>query len=222
MKKTFGVLFLTLGILVSVALSAFGSAYSVQAENGCLMPPSGLKFDLSGELTGDPTNLIAIPELQARLSYGAFPILTVAGELVHHEGAQGLSALVKAYLSPTFGKKTGYTMYLGYDLGQGKFPMYGVSFWSNFEYLYAFANLEICTNADNTQSFRVTPGASLSLGQKMRINGELELNPADWSIGKARLGVNYLLNQHMSSTFFCQTRLNGEKLSIGAGLNLNI
>ncbi len=221
MKKLF-VLILTLMLLVSVTFAALGFSYSIQAENGAVLPPSGLNFDLNGQLAGDSRNLIAIPELQTSISYGAFPILTIAGELEHHEGAEGLSALVKAYLSPNVGKKTGYTVYLGYDLGQGRFPMYGVSLWSNLQYLYAFANLEMRTASDNTQSFQVTPGASLRLSQNMRVNGELELNPANWSIGKVRMGANYLLNQYMSSTFFCQTGFNGEPLSLGAGVNLKI
>lgn len=218
MQKSIAVIvavFLLLLAAASIACAnAVGgaNAYTLQAENGQLLPPSGLSLEANGTFVNGLT-----PNLEADLSYGAFPAVTVSGQFIQNEG--NTQTLVKALFSPAH-DSFGYTAYLGYDLGKAQIPMYGLTLWSNLNYVYTFVNVEArtATNGESA-SLWLTPGATVKLGSKLGLSGEVEAKADNFTLNSMRLGASYALNRHLQTKLTVETGLNGaSEHSINLGI----
>lgn len=206
MQKIILAFFAALFMLITVGTVTSANAYTLQAENGKLMPPSGLNLEADGLF-----NHGLVPNLEADVSYGAFPAITVTGQFIQ----DGLTndgnsqTIVKVAFSPlhdTFG----YTAYLGYDLGHAQIPMYGLTLWSDLNFLYGYINLEArADSGSEPAALWLTPGANVKLGSKLRISGEVEAKPDNFSLNQLRLGVSYAFNSHLQTKVTYETNLSG-------------
>ena len=202
MKKIMVATFITLVMLSLVSAVVHANPLSLAAENGIILPPTGVSFDLDTAFTGK-SQTSAAPELNARLSYGVFSSVTVAGEFSKSlaKDSDDGRKLVKVLFSP-FHENKGYTIYLGYDLDKGEIPIYGVSLWSNTKYLLTFINLQTNTQVEGTQNpLVISPGANLRITSKIRAGGEAEFKPSNWALQKLRVGANYAILNNVVAKF---------------------
>jgi hypothetical protein len=188
-KKTILATIAALILLTSSAVAALANPYTFGAENGRTLPPAGLGIDLSARFNQPDQEDKAF---NAEVSYGIAPSITLAGEL-RNVNQSDRQTLVKAYFNPRHNKTMGYTAYLGYDLGEQNIPMYGLSVWTNFNFLYGYLNVE--TGKATDDEMMITPGASLQLGSKLRLGGEVTMKADDWSSENLRLGASYALTR---------------------------
>jgi len=189
MRKLFTVIIAAFVLSLSVSVIALGNSYTLEAENGKLISPAGIGFDVGSSFTrGQEFSFSSMP-VTAQLSYGIRPSVTISGE-VSRIDANNRRMLVKAYYSPST-SAMGYTAYLGYDLTASEIPMGGVSFWLNSNLLYGFINLEANRESGET-ALLITPGVNLRIGSKLRLAGEVayQLNEGYQELG---LGASYEL-----------------------------
>jgi hypothetical protein len=196
-----------------VPVNALASTNLLQAETGVTLPPSGLEFT-GGASFGNPGS-----PFDLQLSYGAFPSVTIVGELTNqtlnpdgeaYPGGDSVRKLVKVLWSPAHNDQ-GYTVYLGYELDRAFIPFYGVSLWADYKYLLAFLNLQTTVSSIDgipVTPVTITPGLSLKFGSKWQVGGELEVKPGDWRTQKLRLGMDYALFQRIRAKVMIQTDLN--------------
>ena len=171
MRKLFTVIIAVFILTFSISVIALGNSYSLEAENGKLNSPAGIGFDVRTSFAQDQdVSLDSLP-ISAKLSYGIRPSVTISGE-VSRLNEDDREMLVKAYYSPST-SGMGYTAYLGYNLTESEIPMYGVSFWLNSNLVYGFVNLEANQETGDT-AVMVTPGASLRIGSRIRLAGEVD------------------------------------------------
>lgn len=198
MKKTVASIVATLFLLLAVTAGAFGTADSLQAESGRILAPAGLGADLttSYQRTTNTGSLI----VATKLSYGLSPSITLTGEFDNNNRA-GLNLL----FSPMH-EGMGYTVYAGYDLKAAGISRFGLSMWTDMRWAFAFVNFE--TGRDGSL-FRVTPGASMRLGSKLGISGEIEMGSEEWSLQELRLGASYALNRKVKAKLAYRTGLTG-------------
>jgi hypothetical protein len=218
--KNLSVAITTLLLLGLTANLAWGNAYTIKAENGRILAPAGLGVNLN-------SNLAASSGFTAQASYGIARTVTLAADwqqknlTLEAPTLEGMQ--LKAYFSPTRGN-SGYTAYLGYNPSQQEFTNYGVSFWNNFKFLYAFANVEFLqTTADRKQAIKLTPGVSLRLTQRLRVAGELTTNPFDWKGEEFGVGAGYQLYDRLTAKVGLTQMLTGQKgrtYSVGVALEM--
>ncbi len=208
MQKITSIAVLILVLLISVTGVAFGSPETIRAENGLVLPPTGLEIDFNSNIINTNASLEMVPSFTASVSYGAFPSVTITGEFTKSFNNNDLDGkLVKLYFSPSQ-ESTGYTAYLGYDLDKAAIPLYGVSLWFNSDNLLAFVNLETRKNAQSGETpFMITPGGNLRLG-KLRIGGEVSMKPEDWSFQDVRAGISYAVFQRIYAKFSVDNAFN--------------
>lgn len=182
MKKLVIATGFALCLAVFSSTAAFANIYSVNAENGKLLPPAGLGFEIN---TGFAPGNLSSPQIDAELGYGISPLVTITGEF--HKDDLTREKLFKAYYSP-MRRNSGYTLYLGYDPDQNDFPLYGLSLWMNNKLLFAFVNLGYERTAGQiTNPLLISPGLSVRFG-KLRFGAEAELLPEGFAC--ERIGVN--------------------------------
>ena len=192
MKKVILVTIAVIVVTMFASVAALANPYTIGAENGRIMPPAGLGLDLNSVIGQAHQSPLA---LDAQLSYGVSSSVTLAGEVQDLTGSNP-DMMAKLYYSPTH-DGTGYTAYLGYDLAKNNLPVYGLSMWSDFKYLFAFVDLESNQNQDKG-SMMITPGATLKLGSKLRVGGEMSLKMENWTEQHLRIGGSYALSKKMS------------------------
>ncbi|MGE5582616.1 MAG: hypothetical protein ACM3X9_08755 [Bacillota bacterium] len=206
MKRTLLAFTVTLTLLLMVTAVALGNDLTLRAENGKILAPAGLGFEISSQFNrgADVTN--GSPVYGAQVSYGISPAITIVGQFQNDFQKDGFSqAIIKALFSPTR-EGNGYTLYAGYDLNTSKIGAYGISLWYNSKYLYAFTNLEAGNRVQTPDSsFMITPGVNLRIGSKFRIGGELELKPENWSYQEFRAGVNYYFSKKIAAKLGVET-----------------
>lgn len=194
MKKFITVLAMTLILVGSAVSAALANPMSLRAENGLVMPASGLNLDLGTDFALHNSSATAsTPSLHAQLNYGAFPGLTVAAALeapMNATDVNDVQKVVKLYYSPIHDGR-GYTLYLGYDLDKAMIPAYGLSLWADSKLLLGYVNLEARSANQGTTAVMITPGANLRLGSKLRIGAEVEVEPESWKMGDIVLGASY-------------------------------
>jgi hypothetical protein len=192
-------------LLLSLSGVVYGDALALQAENGKILAPAGFGLDLNGAfLAGQSSS----PLYSAQLSYGVTPAITIAGVWMGNfkDGYNG-QELLKALFSPTHGRN-GYTLYGDYDLTESKVSCYGISLWTDYRFLYAYANLESRNAiADQTAGLVLTPGVSVKLGSRLSLGGEAEYKTAGWGGQELRLGASYRLNRKIAAKFQFETSL---------------
>ncbi len=188
-RKTFFVTVAVVVMLITLSVAAFANPYTLGAENGKILAPAGLGFDLFANVNQPQQTGIS---LNSELSYGISSALTLTGSF-RNLNSDDRQTMVKAFFSPMHGG-TGYTVYLGYDLGAGEIPVYGLSLWSDMKYLFGYVNLE-----SNDQTLTVTPGVNVRFGSKLRVGGELALNLSDGSKQNLRLGTSYALSKKLNA-----------------------
>ncbi len=170
MRKLFTVIIAAFILSLSLSVVALGNSYSLEAENGKLNSPAGLGFDVKTNFSqGQEVSIDSMP-INAKLSYGIRPSVTISGE-VSRSSENERQMLLKAYYSPST-SAMGYTAYLGYNLSASEIPMYGVSFWLNSDLVYGFVNLEANNELDDT-ALIVTPGVNVRIGSRLRLAGEV-------------------------------------------------
>jgi len=186
MKKIIVAMCVTVSMLVSISTAAFANLYSVEAENGKILRPTGISIDGSGIFTsgGDFTS----DHYRAEVGYGAFSSITVSGAYEKEGDVERL--LAKAYVSPVHDEE-GYTLYAGYDLKAGELAMVGASVWMDYKYFFGFVNVESDVDRSGERSLSVTPGINLRLTSKLRVLGEAELDAEDMDVAELRAGVQY-------------------------------
>jgi hypothetical protein len=190
MIKIIQVVTLSMVLIMLASSMAFGSPETIQADNGLILPPTGLEFSFSGKVIETSGSTALSPEIKASVSYGAFPSVTVTGEIAKSLNGDISRKLVKLYFSPVHDQK-GYTIYLNYDLDKAAIPVYGVSLWFNSNLMLTFINIQNQTGVQaGATPITVTPGVSFRLG-KLGIGGETVFNPSNWSIQTWRAGVTY-------------------------------
>ncbi|NLW45817.1 MAG: hypothetical protein GXY86_00530 [Firmicutes bacterium] len=191
MRKLYTVIIVAFLLSLSVSIVAFGNSYTLEAENGKLNSPAGIGFDLKTNFTRNQEVSIDSMPVNASLSYGIRPSVTISGEVSRSSEAER-QMLVKAYYSPST-SAMGYTAYLGYNLTASEIPMYGVSFWLNSDLLYGFINLESNHETEDS-ALMVTPGVNLRLGSRLRLSGEVAYQYKegyqDYGIGASYALVN--------------------------------
>lgn len=208
MTKIITITILTALMLISLSVVVLGNPYTLQAENGLIQPPTGLGFELTGNLsqTGSPANPGS--SVKADVSYGAFTSLTITGELIKNFSDNSISdQLVKVYYSPVHGQN-GYTFYLDYDLDKAEIPVYGVSLWLNTNLLLAYLNLQAMTGVQpGAMPLTLTPGASLKFGN-LALGAEMLIQPNDFSSQDLRAGVSYLVMDNLYAKLVYDTGIN--------------
>jgi hypothetical protein len=187
MKKMITV-FIALVILAGTVTTAFANPLTVSAENGRILPPSGLGLELNTTIDRDQQSSLSV---NSEISYGLFSSITIAGNISNLNNSDR-QTLIKAYFSPVH-DDMGYTAYLGYDPGEREISQYGLSLWTDLNLAFAFLNLESNQRHEDGQ-LTVTPGATLRLGSKLRLAGEMPIDPDDWNARNLRLGASYALN----------------------------
>lgn len=170
MRKLYTVIIAAFVLSLSVSIVAFGNSYTLEAENGKLNSPAGIGFDVKTNFIRDQEFSIGSMPIDATLSYGIRPSVTISGE-VSRTREDERQMLVKAYYSPST-SAMGYTAYLSYNLTASEIPMYGVSFWLNSDLLYGFINLEANHETEDT-ALMITPGVNVRLGSRLRLAGEV-------------------------------------------------
>lgn len=220
MQKLIAGITAALFMLLSVATVTCAHADTLQADNGKLLPPSGLSFEAKSIFDHG-----IVPNLEANVSYGAFPSFTVSGQFyqdgLNHDGTS--QTIVKVAFSP-MRQTFGYTAYLGYDLNHGQIPMYGLTLWSDLNYLYSYVNLESRAGvAGEPSALWLTPGVSLRLGSRLSVGGEVEAKPDNFSLQRLRLGAAYALNRYLKVKATMETGLFGAsetafRVGIAAGI----
>ncbi|MCL6590993.1 MAG: hypothetical protein K6U80_13695 [Firmicutes bacterium] len=205
--KFIAAIILAIILFILVPAAVLASPNLSQAESGVTLPPSGLEFSSAASFGGQEY------PFDFKLSYGAFPSVTIVGELkglASPNGASsGVQKLFKVLWSPKK-KAQGYTVYLGYDLDYAYIPFYGVSLWADYKYLLAFLNVQttISSSGGNPRTpVTITPGLSLKSGSKWQLSGELEINPGDLRTQMLRLGMDYSLLQKVRAKLTVQTKL---------------
>lgn len=191
MRKLFTVIIAVFILSFSVSVIALGNSYALEAENGRLNSPAGIGLDLKTSFAQDQDVSFDSLPVNAKLSYGIRPSVTISGE-VSRLNEDDREMLLKAYYSPST-SGMGYTAYLGYNLTESEIPMYGVSFWVNSKLLYGFVNLEANQESGET-AVLITPGASLGIGSRIKLAGEVsyQLNEGyqEYEIGASYALVN--------------------------------
>jgi hypothetical protein len=179
------------GLMLCLTASAvWGNSSTIGAENGRVLPPAGFGLNVNG----NPANLA---NFDAQLSYGITPALTIAGDWTR--SAQTGDLAVKALFSPV-GDKGGYTAYGEYCPATKEFTDYGITFWNNLSFLYAFVNLDSRRSAaDKSWELQLTPGVNLGLTSRIKLAAELAVQPDTWKLSEARAGVIYKLADRFSS-----------------------
>ena len=198
-----------LTLLLFTSGIVFGNAFTLQAENGKILTPAGIGFELNGSYsTPDLSNQTTSTLYDAQLSYGIRPNITIAGEFTgDFKNGSNHQSVIKALFSPTR-EGNGYTLYADYDLNQSKVPLYGISLWADSKFLYTFANLEARNDSQpKSTSLFVTPGVNLKIGSRIELGGEVELKAEDWSSQELRVGINYNLNSKVTGKFTFKTGL---------------
>lgn len=220
MQKFIAGITVALLMLIFAATVTCAAADTLQAENGRMLPPSGLNLEAKGIFDHG-----IMPNLEADVSYGAFPAFTVTGQFLrdglNNDGNS--QTIVKVAFSPIH-QTFGYTAYLGYDLSHGQIPMYGLTLWSDLNYLYTFVNLESRTGVNGEPAaLWLTPGVSVRLGSRLSLSGEVEARPQDFSLNQLRIGAAYALNHYLQAKATLETGLSGTpatalKFGIVAGI----
>lgn len=221
MKKIIVAMFFIIFMLSTVSSIVYANPLSLTAENGIILPPAGLVFDLGASFGNTVTP--GASDFTAKLSYGVFPSVTITGEFskVLSQDDNG-QKLVKVLFSP-FHDDKGYTIYLGYDLKKREIPIYGLSLWSNAKYLLAFLNLQTNTQIQGTNVLMITPGANLRINSKLRLGGEAELSSNNWALQKLRVGANYSIFSKVVAKFDVERSFNGNPTQIyQAGVTVQI
>lgn len=185
MKKFIVATLVAVSMLMTVSASAWANLYSIEAENGRILHPTGLGLDASALLSREDD--YKLNDYRAEIGYGVFPAITVSG--VFEERGDADRFLAKAYLSPTNGEE-GYTLYAGYDLTNSEVAMYGASLWLDYKYIYAFLNIESDVHHGERQT-QVTPGFNFRLTPKIRLLAEAALDAGDLSAEELRAGIQY-------------------------------
>jgi hypothetical protein len=196
MMKKLSIAVTALLLLGLTANLTWGNAYTLKAENGRILAPAGLGVNLS-------SNFVTGSGMAVQAGYGIARAVTLAADWQQQNLALEVPSLeglqLKAYLSPTQGN-SGYTAYLGYNPSQQKFIDYGVTFWNDFKFLYVFVNVDFPqTTADHQQALMLTPGVSLRLTRRLRVGGELAVDPFDWNEEELRVGVGYKLYDRLTA-----------------------
>jgi hypothetical protein len=201
-------------MLCLMANAVWGNSSTIRAENGRVLPPAGFGLNVNG----NPANLA---NFDAQISYGITPALTIAGDWTRRDQTGDLA--VKALFSPV-GDKGGYTAYGEYRPATKEFTDYGITFWNNLGFIYAFVNLDSCrTAADKSWELRLTPGVNLRLTSRIKLAAELAVQPDSWKLGEARVGVIYQLADRFSSKFMVSQDLRADNgLTYSAGVALEI
>lgn len=201
-------------MLCLTANVVWGNSSAIRAENGRVLPPAGLGVNVNG----NPANLA---NCDAQLSYGITPALTIAGDWTRRDQTGDLA--VKALFSPV-GDKGGYTAYGEYRLATKEFTDYGITFWNDLGFIYAFVNLDSSrTAADKSWELQLTPGANLRLTSRIKLAAELAVQPGTWKLGEARAGVIYKLADRFSSKFMVSQDLRADSgLTYSAGVSVEI
>jgi hypothetical protein len=208
MKKALVTMFTILFLLLFTSGIAFGNAFTLQAENGRILPPAGLGIELNGAYQSGQN---AAPLYDTQLSYGITPAITIAGEFtsVLKSGSSSQTS-IKALYSPT-SKGNGYTLYGDYDLNQSKISLYGISLWADSRFLYTYANLEARNAIPNQLALLVlTPGVNFKIGSKLILGGEAEFNTKNWNSQELRVGAGYYLNSKVAVKFTFKTGLSNQ------------
>lgn len=219
MNKTILTAITAISLLISVSTSAFANIYTIRAENGKILGPTGISIDASGVVSSHDNDR-DLSNYQAEIGYGAFPFLTVSGALEKEGSYERL--LGKVYLSPIH-KSEGYTLYAGYDFNHQKLAMYGASLWMNYKYLFAFLNVESDVNRWNNRSTTITPGFNLRLTNKVHLVGEAELDSDDLNANRLRAGINYHFAKKVVGKFIVEERNTWEDDTVfQTGISLEI
>ncbi len=203
MKKIFAVITVTTVFLFLISGAVFANELTLQAENGKILDPAGLGFEMKGIYTGRTANAeTTSPSYQAQLSYGIAPAITLSGQFSSDfKNSDSGQIMLKALFSPN-NVGNGYTIYTDYDFQNSKIADYGISLWYNAKFLYAFTNLEARTSLPGRPSALVlTPGANIRLGSRLRIGGEVEIKPENWQPQELRAGVNYYFSKQIAAKF---------------------
>lgn len=195
MKKFIVATLVAVSMLMTISASAWANLYSIRAENGKIMHPTGLSLDASAILSREDD--YKLNDYRAEVGYGIFPAITVSGAF--EERGDEDRFLAKAYLSPTNGEE-GYTLYAGYDVTDSQVAMYGASLWLDYKYLYAFLNIESDIHQGERQT-QVTPGFNFRLTPKIRILGEAALDANDLSAEELRAGIQYNFASKIAGKF---------------------
>ncbi len=193
MKKTITV-FITLVILASTATTAFANPLTIGAETGRILPPAGLGLELNTAIDRDQRSNYSV---NSEISYGLFSSVTIAGNISNLNHSDDRQTVIKAYFSPVH-DDMGYTAYLGYDPGEREISQYGLSVWTDLNFAFAFLNLESNQRQEDDR-LTLTPGATLRLGSKLRLAGEMPIDPDDWNARTIRLGASYSLNSKIQA-----------------------
>ena len=202
MKKSLLTLVSSL-LLLGVGSTAWGNAYTIKAENGRIMTPAGLGLEVSGN-PSDTTRFTA------RASYGIAKSVTVGADWFYKkDGEQQL--FINASISPSR-QGSGYTGYVQYYPEGEEFTKYGVTFWQELGSLYYFVNLDSQKELSaQEREIRVTPGVSLQITPRVRLAGELAVDPTEWDDQELRLGVGYKLAERLTAKVNGSQKLKGEQ-----------
>ncbi|HYH04400.1 MAG TPA: hypothetical protein VEC37_15015 [Bacillota bacterium] len=202
MKKSLLTLVTSL-LLLSAGSAAWGNEYTIKAENGRILTPAGFGLEVSGNPT-DTTRF------NARASYGIAKMVTVGADWFYaKDGEQQL--FLNASINPSR-QGSGYTGYVQYYPEGEEFTQYGVTFWQEFGSLYTFVNLDSQKELSaQERDIRLTPGVSLRITPRVRLAGELAVDPTDWHDQELRLGVGYKLADRLTAKINGSQKLKGEK-----------
>lgn len=201
--------------LLGAGSAAWGNAYTIKAENGRIMTPAGFGLEVSGN-PADTTRF------NARASYGIAKAVTVGADWFYKkEGEQQL--FLNASINPSR-QGSGYTGYVQYYPEGEEFTQYGITFWQEFGSLYYFVNLDSQKELSaQERKIRVTPGVSLQITPRVRLAGELAVDPTAWHDQELRLGLGYKLADRLTAKVNASQMLKGEKdLTFTASLALEI
>lgn len=186
MKKIIVAMCVAVSMVVSLSTATFANLYTVEAENGKILRPTGISIDGSGIFTSDSEK--KLDNYRAEVGYGAFSSITVSG--AYEKDGDYERLLAKAYVSPVHDEE-GYTLYAGYDLKEGELAMVGASVWMNYKYLLGFVNVESDVDRHGERDLYLTPGFNLRVTEKFRVVGEAQLDTEDMSATELRAGVQY-------------------------------
>jgi hypothetical protein len=214
MRKILSVSVAAALMLCLIMSDAWGNSSTIRAENGRVLPPAGLGLNVSG-------NPVNIADFDAQISYGITPALTIAGGWARRNETGDLT--VKALFSPV-GDKGGYTAYGEYHPATREFTDYGITFWNDLGFVYAFINLDSGRNVtDNSWELQLTPGVNLRLTSRINLAAELAIQPDSWKLGEARAGVTYKLANRLRSKLAVSQALDADSgLVYSAGVSLEI